>query len=670
MAEPRTQVHASIAELIFERAPIGIYTVDTQGIIDSLNPKFLEINGASKAEDVLGLNVFKLPSYHEFGLDEYIRSGLSGKPFEVELQHVSQFAKKMTWRRYRGMPIFEESGIKVTHLLLLVEDISQEKKLENDLQAYTKGLEKNISLIYNNISEVLFYVEVSPDQIYRYLSVNSAFTEAVGKSKEEIIGKRIEEVLPKSSQELFLQKMKEAVASGNTVRFESVFEYRSGSRFGDVALTPVCLDNATCTNLIGLIYDVTARKEAEHALKQRTEEAQQANELLQKQSADLRTALERVSTFAAKTDEQKTLYELMLASIGDAVVVADAKGMITVLNKAAETLLSLPTADLVGKPVAEMVRFIKKDEKEPMQEVWQEVKAATAPVYLQLDMNVLDSHNTPIPVSAILSPIINKLQEHTGTIVTLRDIREQRQLEETRISFISVASHQLRTPLTSMRWFSEMLLGGDAGAITQDQKHFIERIYQGTDRMINLVNLLLQIARVEARRLKVQPVPADLQQVTKGVALSLKATLDEKKQTVTVGAEPPDFPLIPIDQDIIWQVIQNLISNASRYSPEGAEIKIHLALRGNEVVYSVADKGIGIPEKEKPKIFEKFYRAENALRAVPEGSGLGLSLVKSLVEGWQGKIWFESQEGKGATFFFTIPITGMQKREGEVSIAV
>lgn len=391
---------------------------------------------------------------------------------------------------------------------------------------------------------------------------------------------------------------------------------------------------------------------------------------LEEKAKEIQVALEKVSAFAASSDHERILYQLMLSSIGDAVIVTDNDRKVTIVNHMTEKLLSTTASDMIGKQVETLVKFMKKDSTEPDASVWTRAAGGTEPVSLQIDINVLDAKNVLIPVTALVSPIVDKQGQHTGLIVTIRDIREQRQLEETRISFISVASHQLRTPLTSMRWFSEMLLGGDAGAINDEQKHFVERIYQGTDRMINLVSLLLQIARVEARRLKVEPKPTDLKQMTKGIELSLKTSFDAKKQTVLVSSEPENFPQVMLDQDIVWQVIQNLLSNANRYSPEKATINVKIVEKGEWVEYSVIDKGIGIPDAEKAKIFEKFYRAENALRYVPEGSGLGLSLVKSIVEGWGGKITFDSKEGLGTTFTFTIPRKGMEKREGDVSIAI
>jgi|GEM_PF-5652436 signal transduction histidine kinase len=251
-----------------------------------------------------------------------------------------------------------------------------------------------------------------------------------------------------------------------------------------------------------------------------------------------------------------------------------------------------------------------------------------------------------------------------------QQIEDLKKLDEAKSSFISIASHQLRTPLTSMKWFSEMLMDGDAGAITEDQKHFVENIYESANRMVELVNLLLQLARVEAGRLKIEPKATDLKELTEAVQATLKTDLDKKSQKFEIRVEPDPLPMIPLDQEIVWQVIQNLSTNAMRYSPAGKTILVNISVKGEFVQYSVKDEGIGIPEGERDRIFERFFRADNALKLVPEGSGLGLSLAKSLVEEWGGRTWFETELNKGTTFFFTIPVKGMAAREGEVKISV
>ncbi|MBI5134167.1 MAG: HAMP domain-containing protein [Candidatus Taylorbacteria bacterium] len=412
-------------------------------------------------------------------------------------------------------------------------------------------------------------------------------------------------------------------------------------------------------------------QEAEIAVTNLLEDAKESEENQRRQAASLKRALDEVHKFASIADQERNTYLLLVASIGEGVIAFDLNRKVTLINKVTENILGYGADELVGGDFEARIKFVHKGKKPLEPEFWERVLREKKPVSLSSDISVVTKGGVEIAVSLVVSPVIDaKDNALRGAILTFRDVREERQLEETRVSFISVASHQLRTPLTSMRWFSEMLLAGDAGALSEDQKHFIERIYEGTDRMINLVSLLLQIARVEARRLKVEPVSTDLKHLTNGVALSLKANLDAKSHKVVVSSEPADLPPVPIDQEIFWQVVQNLLSNAIRYSPEQSVISVSMVKKGDLIEYSVKDQGIGIPDDEKSRIFEKFYRAENALKYVPEGSGLGLVLVRSLVEGWGGRIWFESKEGEGTTFTFTLPVAGMERRQGEVSIAI
>jgi len=292
-------------------------------------------------------------------------------------------------------------------------------------------------------------------------------------------------------------------------------------------------------------------------------------------------------------------------------------------------------------------------------------------VVMPTDISVVGKDGKVVPIVAVVSAVKNvQTKKVSGVIITFRDVREERTLEEARISFISVASHQLRTPLTSMRWFAEMLLLGDAGAINEEQKHFVDRIYEGTQRMINLVNLLLQIARVEAGRVRIEPTKISFQNLFKGVTLALRSLLDAKSQKLELKTIPDPFPEVSMDQEVVWQVFQNLFSNAIRYSPEKSTIAVLVTQEGEFAKVMVKDSGIGIPKEQQSRVFEKFFRAENALKLVPEGSGLGLSLVKALVDGWGGKVWFESEEGQGTTFYFTIPLAGMKARKGDVKLTV
>lgn len=370
---------------------------------------------------------------------------------------------------------------------------------------------------------------------------------------------------------------------------------------------------------------------------------------------ELRNELNRLKNELKK---ERSTYMRLLDSIGEGVVVVDANNTITLINKVAESLCGSNQVDVLGKDCKDHIKLVHQDTTPLAEEFWRKALHSRTQSNPGTDISLVHNNGEHIPVVVLVSPILDKDQkESQGSIITIRDVREERILEEARVSFISTASHQLRTPLAPIRWLSEMLLGGDAGSINEDQRKFVERIYHGTDRMIGLVNLLLKMARVEAGRVRVDPIETNLKEFIEKVSLTLKPYFDQKNQNLTILEGNTTKASVYIDQDMLWQVLQNLLSNASRYGNENTKIIVSLSKDDEFVQISVKDSGIGIPKAQVSRVFEKFFRADNAISLSAEGSGLGLSFVKTLVDRWGGKIWFESKEGTGTTFYFTVPKT-------------
>jgi signal transduction histidine kinase len=219
--------------------------------------------------------------------------------------------------------------------------------------------------------------------------------------------------------------------------------------------------------------------------------------------------------------------------------------------------------------------------------------------------------------------------------------------------FVSFVTHQLRTPLAGMKWLLELAAGeGDAPPETLS---YIQDARASADRLIKLVNDLLEISQLERGELTIAPQELQLGALTKNVLEEVGPLIQEKGHRVSVTSAD-NVPPVLVDQQLMRQVILNLISNAVKYTLPAGEVTIEIGREGSHLRWSIRDSGIGIPKEALPRLFEKFYRAENALIAETEGTGLGLYLVRLILAQCAGRIWCESEEGKGTTFHCTLPL--------------
>lgn len=234
---------------------------------------------------------------------------------------------------------------------------------------------------------------------------------------------------------------------------------------------------------------------------------------------------------------------------------------------------------------------------------------------------------------------------------------EREQIEKMKSEFVSVASHQLRTPLTGIKWFSELMLRGKAGAVSVDQKDFLTQIHDSNERMIKLVEDLLNVSRIETgTKFEIKKIPTDMVPMLDSLATDLVGLAEKHKVKIMRAENFPKTLMLSVDADKIRQVFGNLLSNAVKYSHDGGIVTVGLyPPRADVITFSISDTGLGIPEKAQSRMFEKFFRAENVQTQETDGTGLGLYIVKAIVEGHGGKIWFESEENVGTSFFVELP---------------
>jgi signal transduction histidine kinase len=221
--------------------------------------------------------------------------------------------------------------------------------------------------------------------------------------------------------------------------------------------------------------------------------------------------------------------------------------------------------------------------------------------------------------------------------------------------FIDIVSHQLRSPLTNLRWTVDLLSMGKSGCSQKEKEEYLAIIQENVKRMLELVNDLLVVSRIEQgvfpqRKQEISVGDLFLEMIS-GVKIYAEAL------NVKINFQPQDnLPKIIADLSQLKIVIENLLDNALRYSKSGGEVEIKIERKGNKLLFKIKDAGVGISEKDKKFIFQKFFRGENVLKKQTQGSGLGLFVVKSIVEKSRGKIWFDSEEGNGTAFYFNLPI--------------
>ena len=225
-------------------------------------------------------------------------------------------------------------------------------------------------------------------------------------------------------------------------------------------------------------------------------------------------------------------------------------------------------------------------------------------------------------------------------------------LDETKDDFISMASHQLRTPLTSVKGYLSMVLEGDTGKITNNQRKFLGQAFFSSQRMVYLIADLLNVSRLKTGKFVIERAKTNLADVVKDEVEQLKETAENKHLELTYH-RPDHFPVVNIDETKTRQVIMNFMDNAIYYTPSGGKIDIKLTDNPKTIDFTVTDNGIGVPKSEQHHLFSKFYRAGNARKARPDGTGLGLFMAKKVVIAQGGSIIFQTQEGKGSTFGFS-----------------
>jgi signal transduction histidine kinase/putative methionine-R-sulfoxide reductase with GAF domain len=357
----------------------------------------------------------------------------------------------------------------------------------------------------------------------------------------------------------------------------------------------------------------------------------------------------------------------ILQSLSDGVIVCDQNGAVITVNLAAEKILDRPIDELVTWNLGDLLRRLlgRRVSELPLEDLlahpWDErARPRTLSTTFQLG---------PRTISVTLDPVISTKEELLGAVAVFRDRTREVESDRLKTEFIGTVSHELRTPMTSIKGFTQLLVMGNLGPVNETQREFLNIIQSNAERMIAIINDLLDITKIETGSVELEIRPIHVAETLSKVLLDLQTKVHERQQTLTLSL-PAGLPLVRADAHRFNQILFNLVSNAVKYTPRGGSITIEArevtaeavpederdGLRpGRYIQIDVRDTGVGIAPDDVPRIWERFYRTENPLKVEAGGTGLGLSLVKPLVRLLGGRIWVESQINVGSTFSFVLP---------------
>jgi PAS domain S-box-containing protein len=339
---------------------------------------------------------------------------------------------------------------------------------------------------------------------------------------------------------------------------------------------------------------------------------------------------------------EKQRIESIVQSMEDAVIAVDRENKIVMANRLAEKVFSIRSEQVINKAIKESIS--NSEVIDNFSKVLSSKSSLREEVVFKIG-------NREHVFAAVFAPIIDELGETAGTVAVFRDITESKEIDRMKTDFLNMVSHELRTPLTPIQAYSELIMMRNLDA--EKIKSYACIINKETLRLGALIGDLLDLSRIDAGKgLSLSPEEVDFKELLNTVYNTFKSASARHRISLTA---PEKAEKITIDRNKIIQVMSNLLSNAVKYSPDGGDIHITMEDRNNRIYISVSDQGLGMPRDALPIIFEKFYRVDSPAVKKIGGTGIGLSIVKYIVELHNGGITVESEEGKGSKFTFFIP---------------
>jgi len=602
---------------VVDNAEVWVWETDKNGLYTYSSPAVEEILGYSP-QDIVGRKHF----YDFFPKD---------KRAEMKKQALAVFSKKEPFRNFINKNVAKDGKTLLlsTSAVPILNDFGKligyrgsdhDITIETEAKQRLAKSEARLESILESLPDLMF--TLNKDLVFTDYNAPQAEKKVLYTNPSKFIGKKFDQVFPKEFSAEVMPKLKAALKKESCTRFQYELEIAGELRTYSASVCPWYGVGGDVLGLTVLSRDISYRIAAEKDL----------------------LKFKKAAEFASNH-----------------IVITDAAGKIIFANQAAAENTGYSREELIGKTPS---LWGQQMPREYYKKMWKRIKKDKKPFYGEVKNKQKDG--TIYEAAVVISPILNEKAEAEYFLGIERDISKEKQIDRAKTEFVSLASHELRGPLTAINWYAEMMLDKKAELPDRFRKN-LKEIYKGGQRMTRLIEALLNVSRLELGTFAINPRPTDLAELSQKVLEGKARQMDEKD--ITLKKDIAAVPKVKVDPVLMKIILDNLVDNSIKYNPVGGEITFTLSEKKDSVLFSVRDTGCGIPKLQQSQIFKKLFRADNASAIDPSGHGLGLYIVKSILETAGGKIWFQSKENSGSTFYVSIPLSGMKAQAGEKGLA-
>lgn len=532
-----------------------------------------------------------------------------GEAIMAEVFANNLYNKKGAWVYAKASVLRDESG-KIVGAIESIRNIDDRKKAEKEL----RESEEKFSKVFQTSP---YAIVLTRERDGRFIDVNNAFISLTGYSRKESLSNTSIGMKLWVDLENRKSVTRDLAANRAVMNREYLFKTKKGDILTGLYSAQLIKLNSE-DYILSSIANITERKKSEQ-----------------------------------QTYNIKVRDEAILASIGDAVLACDTNGKILLFNKIAEEITGFSAKQAICSHYNKIINLITEKEEKPENDFINEAIKYDRRTEMANHVFLIKKDGSRVPVADSAAPIKNLAGDIIGCVVVFRDVTKERQLDQAKRDFISLSSHQLRTPLATNKWVLESMINDQN--LLPKQQNKLNSLITSNERLIHLVNDLLNVNRIESNKLIIHKQIIDLRELVDNLVEILKPLTSKNNKNIKIDA-PAEIKNVFCDPLLITEAIENILTNAIYYSPEDSkDVDVAIKVRKNDYLISIHNNGVIDPATaEKIKNFEKFVRGDNAPKQQPSGSGLGLYITKKVVEANGGNLWFESNSKIGTIFYITI----------------